>query len=277
MKRLAACLLTPILLTACGSEDDSSIGVDLTMGDVEKGVAQLTVTATGGDLTEQAIKVLPVMQMDSGMVHSTPVSNIEGTLDENGEFTTTAYFLMPSMNGTWTVDVTLNEKTHTFGIDVDMMMSDRKVLKGNSSDLVPHMESAVPRSYFLFDQGRHVSDTMNTFSVYISARETLMDYSPITDGAILNAGTHYEYALGTVIVEMCSQSCDNEANWKTAIEDSNAPGKYTASALTLNNDANDSVEVRLSIGGESKTSDGSATGNNATFTFSASNDAMNMM
>jgi len=280
MKRLVAIFALPLILSACGSDDEQNHNVGLSMGDIENGVAELTVTITDENqdpVTEGDITITPIMYMDSGMIHSTPVANQYGQLNQNGQFTSTAYFLMASMNGQWQIEVEFNNETHTFDIEVEMMMSDRKVLKGNSTDLIEHMDSDVPRSYYLFNLGREVNDTQNQFSVYVAARETLMEYHAITDGAVLNQGTAYEYTLGTIVVEMCSANCDNEANWKTAIENTEAAGEYTATALNLAGDETDSIEVRLSIGGDRKTSDGSETGYNATFSFASTESTMSMM
>jgi len=280
MKRLATLIFIPFLLSACGSDDEQGNSVSLSMGDMENGVAELTVTITDENqepVTEGDISITPVMYMDSGMVHSTPMANQNGQLNQNGQHTATAYFLMASMNGYWEVEVEFAGKTHTFDIEVDMMMSDRKVLKGASSDLISHMGNDVARSYYLFNLGREVSDSQNQFTVFVAARETLMAYQAITDGATLNADTQYEYPLGTVVVEMCSIDCDNQTNWKTAIENSEAAGEYTASDLNLAGDETDSIDVRLTIGGERKTSDGSETGYNASFTFASSNMPMGMM
>ncbi|GAA6134006.1 hypothetical protein NBRC116188_07950 [Oceaniserpentilla sp. 4NH20-0058] len=282
MKRFTALVLLPFILSACGSGDEKGNTISLDMGEIENGVAELTVSITDSNddpITEGEVSITPVMNMDSGMTHSTPVANQIGQLNNNGQMTATAYFLMPSMNGTWHVDVLFNDINTTFDINVDMMMSDRKVLKGNSSDLIQHMESEVPRSYYLFNLGRMVNSTHNQFTTYVAARETLMEYQAITDGVVLNANTQYEYTLGTVVVEMCSAACDNEANWKTAVENSDAAGEYTATELNLTGDENDIIEVRLSIGGETKTSDGSETGNNASFSFAnaSTSSPMSMM
>ncbi len=280
MKRLAALIFVPFLLSACGADNRNDTTVDLTMSDIQNGVAALTVTITdenGAPVTAGEVRITPIMNMDSGMVHSTPIANQFGQLNQAGQFTTTAYFLMSSMGGDWNVEVEYNSKVYSFDIQVDMLMSDRKVLKGNSSDVVDHMGDDVARSYYLFNLGRDVTTTQNQFTIYVTARETLMDYQAITDGAVLNAETNYELIVGTVVVEMCSSDCDTEANWKTAIENLEAPGEYTATALNLAGDDSDSIEVRLTIGGERKTSDGTESGSNATFTFASTESTMGMM
>lgn len=273
MKKLLALFAIPFVLTACGSDDEASqYKSSVELSSVSKGVAQLQITITDedGNPASGDVKITPVMNMTSGMIHSTPLSISTGELDTDGQFATTAYFLMPSgAMGSWSVEVSFNNTTTSHAIDVDMMMSDVKQLKGGEDDQIAHMDTEVARTYYLFDLGRMVNNNMNAFSVFVAARESLMNYQPITDGAVLNAATDYELSIGTVVVEMCSQSCENESNWQTAMEDTEQAGVYQAMNLNLNNDENDVVEVRLSIGGSTKTSDGTLEGNNASFTFSS--------
>ncbi len=271
MSRLLITLLLPLFITACGSaDDDTDYNVSLSLGDITKGVADINITITSEDGTaaEGDVIITPIMEMTSGMVHSTPVAQTSGALNSEGQFSSTAYFLMPSgQMGSWYVDVTFANKTTRHDIMVDMSMADRQQLKGGISDQISQMEMAVARPYYLYDLGRHVSSTMNTFTVYIAARETLMDYKSISDSVVLNAGSTYELNTASVVVEMCSDNCNSEGNWKTAMANSERPGEYTADQLNLNNDNNDSVEVRLTVAGERKTSDGTQEGNNATFSF----------
>ena len=274
MSRLIIILLLPLFVTACGSDsNDTDYNVSLSLGDITKGVADINVSITSEDGTaaEGNVTINPIMEMASGMVHSTPVAQKSGGLNNEGNFSSTAYFLMPSGEmGTWSVDVTFAGITTSHDITVDMSMADRQQLKGGSADQISQMEMSVARPYYLYDLGRHVSPNMNSFTVYIGARETLMDYKSISDSVVLNAGTAYELDTASVVVEMCSNNCDIEENWRTAMSNSDAAGEYTADQLNLNNDNNDSVEVRLTVAGERKTSDGTQEGNNALFNFSAS-------
>lgn len=230
LKPLSTALLGTLLLSGCVlDEDNDGYNVDIKVGDVVKGVAEVTVTVSGDGVAEgQSINVTPHMRMvdaddNTTMEHGTPFSVNEGLLDENGQFKTTAYFLMGSKNmngekaGDWSINIEYNDATENFPITVDMMMSDKKSLT-----------DAEQNQFFIFDLGRR----MDSFSVYISARETMFDYSPVTD---------------TATVEMCAANdCDSNSNsWKLA-EEGNA-GEYKAMGFGLAGDDTDKIQVRLTV------------------------------
>lgn len=300
MKRLFACLLLPLFLSACGSDsdatDDSSFPRTLNLGDnytatldmtdVTNGVADITVNISSKDgqsLQGQTITLSPLMVMASGMEHGTPFENSTGSLDENGSFTSTAYFLMPSNMpsgdpmGDWSITVTFDSQSEIIPITVDMMSSDVKTLKGSDTDQIMNMSGGTTdRTYYLYNRGRHINSAMNMnmFEVYVSARESMMDYQAITDGNVLNAGSMYELTINNVLVEMCSTECDLETNWITAEPKDNNPGIYQGMDLGLAGDDSDMVMVRLTVNDEAK--DNGATENaiqTVTFSFSESDSS----
>lgn len=291
LKPLSTALLGGLLLSGCVLDEDNndSYNVDVQVGDAVKGVAEVTVTVTGDNTEGQNINVTPHMKMvdnsdgSPGMEHGTPFSVNEGQLDENGEFKTTAYFLMPSAMpasmggdkmGDWSINVEYNGVTENFPITVDMMMADKKNLAGNldtdpatTDDTIMHMGATAARPYYVYDLGRDTMGNMDEFSVYVSTRETLFDYSAVIDGAVLNAGTSEELTVGTTIVKMCKYAA-NTCTWVSANSDGN--GVYTASSLGLTGMATDIVRVSLSIDGTTKNTSSDGTGEEyVTFTFPA--------
>lgn len=297
MKRLLASLLLPLFITACGSDSSSSaeplyprtlnLGADyiatLNMSNVENGIADLTVnieSTDGRSLEGEAISLSPLMVMASGMKHGTPFENSTGTLDENGAFTSTAYFLMPSNMpsgdpmGDWTITVTFDSQSEIIPITVDMMSADVKTLKGSDTDQIMNMSGGTTdRTYYLYNRGRHINSAMNMnmFEVYVAARESMMDYQAIVDGNVLNADSMHELTINNVLVEMCASECDLETNWITAMAKDNYPGIYQGMNLGLSDDDSDMVMVRLTVNDEAK--DNGASENaleTVTFSFSES-------
>ena len=295
MKRLLTCLLLPLLLSACGSDsdttDDSSFPRTLNLGDnytatldmtdVTHGVAEITVNISAKDgqsLQGQAITLTPLMVMASGMEHGTPFENSTGTLDENGAFTSTAYFLMPSNMpsgdpmGDWSVTVTFDTQSVSIPLTIEMLSSDVKTLKGSDTDQIMNMSGGTTdRTYYLYNRARHINSAMNMnmFEVYVAARETMMDYQAIADGNVLNADTMYELTINNVVVEMCASECDLETNWITAMAKDNHPGIYQGMGLGLAGDDTDMIMVRLTVNNEAK-DNGATTDAIETVTFSFS-------
>ena len=278
LKPLSTALLGGLLLSGCVLDEDSDgYTIDVQVADAVKGVAEVTVTVSGDGVIEgQSINVTPHMKMVSGMEHGTPFSENEGELDANGQFKTTAYFLMPSAMGDtkmgdWSINVEYNDITENFPITVEMMGTDKKNLVGTlADDAISHMGADVARPYYIYDLGRMTMNNMNQFSVYITARETLFDYNPIAVGETLTGGAT-DLGITAVTVEMCSaDDCEsNNASWKNAMPDTTVLGKYTAMDLGLHGDDTDEVQVRLTVNDIiKKTSDDM---DHVTFTFSAMN------
>ena len=257
IKPLSTALFGSLLLSGCvldEDNDDYSVGVQVS--DAEKGVAEVTVTVTGDFAEGQSINVTPHMQMvdgpdgTPGMEHGTPFSVNEGELDSSGQFKTTAYFLMPSnmpaamggeKMGDWSINVEYNDVTENFPITVEMMPDDKKTVSENG------------RSYYLFDLGLKAMNGMDQFSVYISSRETMFEYSPVSEGVTLNTGdANLELSLENVVVDMCTAAdCTadsiTEDDWTLATADDSVAGKYTAMNLGLAGDGSDTVQIRLTI------------------------------
>ena len=284
---LAAFTLSGCELDDSDSNSDASTGTysfDLTLGEISNGVAEVSVKVTdnnGDDLPSSSVTIKPMMNMASGMQHGTPFSANSGELDDDGEFSTTAYFLMPSAMGDtpmgdWSITMAFEGESETFDITVEMATSDVKKLSGGDSDQIPSMEN---RTYYLFERERMVMDNMNSFEVFIAAREDMMNYAAIEEDVTLNEGVMgANLTINNVQVEMCNMQNDcskQSVNWISASAIEGEAGVYKVMGLGLMGDDNDEVDVRLTINDAQKTSDGTENGSNARFAFEAS-DAMAM-
>lgn len=304
MPRLAAILALPFFITACGSDDESTTenpfprtlnlgenySATFDMTDVEKGVADITVSIEsidGSPLPDERVSVTPLMQMVSGMNHDTPMSVRTGALNESGEFHTTAYFLMPSGDelGAWSFTVEFNGEMETFGVDVDMMMSEREQLNGTEDKILDMSNEPAERPYYIFNEGRHVMNDMDHFTVYIAARETMMKHTSLQTGITLSGQMemeeempmpmmaveempNYDLTVDSVAVHMCAANdCEtNEDSWIEAMTVPNFPGQYQAMNLGLSGDDTDVIHLHLSVNSEVKVKSGGEI-QWATFTF----------
>ena len=306
LKQFTLATLAALTLSGCELDDsdsnsDASTGTysfDLTLGEVSNGVAEVSVKVTdnnGDDLPSSSVTVTPMMNMTSGMQHGTPFSANSGELDDDGEFSTTAYFLMPSAMGDtpmgdWSITMAFEGESETFDITVEMATSDVKKLSGGDSDQIPSMDMNMDstmemamamenRTYYLFERERMVMDNMNSFEVFIAAREDMMNYAAIEEDVTLNEGVMgANLTINNVQVEMCNMQNDcskQSVNWISASAIEGEAGVYKVMGLGLMGDDNDEVDVRLTINDVQKTSDGTENGSNARFAFEAS-DAMAM-
>jgi len=259
MYKLALVALAVFTLSACGSDSDPTLSIQVS--DVEKGVAKVTVTAPQHS-EDTAVTVTPVMNMSSGMTHGTPMLLNSGTLNSEKSFTTTAYFLMPSnmsngmTMGDWFIDVTINEETQRFPIVVEMMSSDVKTLKGSDEIMGMSEGTTTQRPYYVFQQQRILETGVeNSFEVFIAARESMMDYSPVSqlNSTTLNANSDFEVVVSSVSVEMCATSCSDKSNWIMATEDATNFGIYKADFDLTQSEPSD-VFLRLSVNDDTKKS-----------------------
>jgi hypothetical protein len=313
---MLATISIALLLTACGSDNKSNeptYPLTLNLGDnyqatfdmtdVENGISDISVQIDSKDGSPlpngEEVIITPLMEMVSNMNHGTPMLLTSGSLDDNNTFNTTAYFLMPSgpEMGEWFFTIEYDGEMETFTVDVDMMISERQMLVGDTgNDKIKDMNgNDSERPYFIFNEGRHVTDSMNAFTVYVAARETMMKHTSLINGitlsgetamtmesmsasfdaitsrAMVMAGSEYDLAINEdgVVVEMCTADCDASGIWEVASAVTDKPGQYKASNLGLTGTSSDIINVRLSVNGVTKEKgDGSEY---ATFTFSSDN------
>jgi len=293
MKPWIALSTLSFILVGCGSDTDETqaafpMTLDLgeqyqaivNMSDIENAQADFNIEVQSKDgslLPDESVTIAPLMEMVSGMNHGTPMSKTQGNLDDNQQFTTTAYFLMPSGEemGQWSFTLSFDGESASFPVDVTMNTADRQVLQGTDDVIMGMNNMTTPRRYFLFKQHRHVSESMNQFTVYIAARETMMKHTSIESGLTLSGAmgdSTYDLTIENIVVEMCAVDCELETSWITAMAVENTAGQFRASDLGLAGDTTDEIHVRLTVNDELKIQgDGTQ---HAVFTFTDSSSAM---
>ena len=270
---LTSAIATSLLLSACGASDGNddktvSYQATATMGAITAGVGSYTVKVTASDgesLEGQTISVLPIMDMASmegTRDHSTPTSKTEGELDENGEFTATGYFLMQSgAMGSWSLEVSAEGITQTVPVTVNWDTGGPVTLYGSEQDQIMSMSGGmVKRPYYIFNPSVISSEQMNMTVVvlYVSARETMMDYNAVSTGETLTGGAQ-DLGLSEVSLEVCASDCMdadsgtmNTANWQEAL------GSHGAYEVTFMATDIDTLMLKLTVNGEVKTTNSGA-------------------
>ncbi len=224
----------------------------------------ITHRNTGADVTGLTPVLVPMMHMAT-MTHSTPLPAIAVTEDANGLYTVDIYYLMASqmMDGTsmgyWDLQFTVGGEEAHFYPAVVMSMGDtvRTRLKGQT-DVIKDMEgNDVGRDYFIFKEGLTGTGPY-TFTLFIAARESMMSFPALVNNTQLMSG------MGGTPLDITSIDVDVLINGGSVTVNSNGDGSWNAD-LTLTDDVANQVEVKLSVNGERKTSDGTSGGLNSTF------------
>ncbi len=218
------------------------------------------------------IRLMPMMYMSS-MMHGTPVADVIDNGD--GTYTGRVYYLMASrmMNGMsmgfWQLKVMIGDmmagETAVFFPDVMMSMdsgnSVKAVLKGQTdSDMITGMMGMKEnRSYYLFRDGLYpVKGGGYTLTLYVAARENMMSYARVFDGAVLSATTDDELTITSISLEA---SLDG-ASWFPAVYEVTT-GTWSVELGGLTVDITSNVSLRLTVNGEVKTVNGMAGGDDA--------------
>ncbi len=219
---------------------------------------KITKNSDGSAATGLAgsIKLNPMMDMGSGMMHSAPVDIVSESTTTAGTYDCTIYYLM---GGTWQLDVTIGSETSTLSPSVAMAMAGgdttKKSLYG-PSDIVSGMSGTQYNYYFIFNDDT-VSAATPTFELYITqTKDNKMTFNPVSmissptgtvASAVVSASTDSTFATGTV-----TGTDDGNGHWYlSGISDLSTAGTHT-------------VYVKLQVNGEDKTTNGTApSGTNA--------------
>jgi len=209
--------------------------------------------------TGLAVKIKPLMHMVNGINHSTPVDIVSESTTTPGTYDCTAYYLMASgmTMGFWDLKVDIADGTTTesamFFPHVGMAMGTttvRATLKGQATDIISSMTGTEKRSYYVFKDGL-VTGSTTTLSLFIAAKESMMNYPAVSIGTVLSSPT------GTVTAMTVEASSDGGTNWVPAID--NANGHWSVSGLAgLVSGTTGTIYVKMGVNGEDKTTDGNA-------------------
>jgi hypothetical protein len=201
--------------------------------------------------------------------HSTPHEGCS-TTDASGLSYCTVYYLMASemangsSTGYWELSISLDQDSVHFYPPVMMAMGDtvRAVLKGQQ-DMIMTMSSGMgengsqmdvqqeARAYYLFNDGLFEGeDGSYQLSLFIAAKNSMSDHPIVATGGTLTYGLMTVH-LQSVVVEL---SVDG-VTWLPAQEA--GYGHYTVTGITgLEAGVESSLQVRLIVNGEQKTTDG---------------------
>jgi len=263
-------ILSASLLSACGGSSNTqqtdaySVTYTSEMAKVGKSSFDITITDAYGEAQTGLNPTMKPMMNMSTHSHSTPYGDFEEG-SEPGTYSAPIYYLMasgPTM-GDWDIEISLpNDETVNFSPDVMMTMGEapdtvRATLKGQSDTIAGMMEgSDESRSYYLFNEKLETSGDDHAFSIFLAAKESMMNYPALAIGDILNPDTDYELTISSINVEMSTTPNDTDS-WIAA--DYTANGIWKADGLTgLTTGTQSDIHVRLSVNGERKTNDGLA-------------------
>ncbi|HEB81715.1 MAG TPA: hypothetical protein ENJ11_02515 [Gammaproteobacteria bacterium] len=213
-------------------------------------------------------KLMPKMHMASGMKHSAPTTGCTENAQTAGDYNCTVYYLMPSTMaggmsmGYWELKVMPDmSESVTFYPQVMMAMGDtpKVKVKGQTDVIKDMMGMDEKRNYYIFKDGLRGTGPY-TLTLFIAAKETMMDFPAVIVGNTLQSG------MGGTPLLVSSVNVAVTANG-TPVGNAtdNTDGTWSID-LNLNSGVANTVEVELSVNGERKTSDGTDTGLNGKFT-----------
>ena len=223
-------------------------------------------TGVTGLVGSGGLAVMPMMYM-AEMMHSTPMYSIEepDPIAQAGVYEVTLFYLMPSRMmdttmGTWSLKVMVNMESAIFYPNVTMAMGDtvRVQLKGIDDTIIDMNGLEVGRTYNLFKNSLSTvpgGTNNDLFSVFIAPIETMMSFPPLVVPDTLESGMGgTPLDVDTVVVDVNV----NDTGWGNALVTSNGGGVWDLSGLTLNDGVENTIKVRLTVNGETKTTNGLA-------------------
>ena len=238
--------------------------------DNEHGKNQFTleITDTGGapvtGLTD--LQVMPKMYM-ADRTHATPTGEIvETNPGVSGIYNITVYYLMPSRMmddttmGTWDLKASTGNKSVHFYPNIKMAKMDNTVktdppLKGITDTIINMDGLEVGRPYNLFRDADPDPVGVSTydFNIFIAAMENMMSFPALVVGETLESG------MGGTPLTVDTVDIDvkvNDGNWQSNKDIPLGNGVWSLNALPLDNPGTNTINVRLIVNGETKTTDG---------------------
>ena len=209
---------------------------------------------TGRGAENLDVAITPTMTMDSGMVHTTPVYSVSES--GNGIYQVVAYYLMPSMGGTWQIHVDVDgSNIAKLDTTVSGMMSDKITLRG-VTDKFLQMSMTTNRFYFIFKNNVDVG--ANSVILFVAARNSLTEHPSIYYGQTLtdeNGATWSVNSAGNATTVSVNTLSDGTGTWQILTH--LGGGYYSGTGLTL---PPTPLAVKLQVNLEVKTLDGTAGG-----------------
>lgn len=260
IKVLLAALASTLLINCAdliGEPDpnsDTNEDLSIMTGAIHKvGPSAFNIKAEvdGQPIDNLNLSVTPKMTMDGGMVHTTPLDSI--TNNNDGTYTVSLYYLMPSMGGSWVIEASAaGANSASIPVTVTGSMMDKVTLNG-VADLYDKMGTPTMRPYFVF-QNYVTGDTGNkTVSLFLAARDTLMSHPAIDTGLTLTDSSQAAWDVADVKLELY----DNAKQWQPLTNEGG--GHFSITGI----DVGMTLHIRLQVSAdgvnfEQKTSNGSA-------------------
>jgi len=222
---------------------------------------KLTNRADGTPAAGKAVTIRPYMYM-STKSHSTPK---EAVVDNgNGTYSCTVYYVMTTMMnnvsmGVWELKVTIDgSESVRFYPVVGMPMGGTTALTKllGVNDAITGMAGQEKRTWFLFNNGLQAGQTAGQydFRIFLATKEMtatrMLTFPAVKSGDVLLDALAASWTVNNIVIEAST----DKATWIPATDSGN--GHWTVAGLT--DAAAGKIYVRLSVNGESKTTDGTA-------------------
>ena len=233
------------------------------------------VAATG---LASSLALNPVMHMSADKSHAAPVDSCteDAVL---GTYNCAIYYLMAtSMNGTtssgyWEMEVKIgNPDSAYFYPFVSMPMDSTETVNKTMwgpSDIISGMTGTDTRKYYLFRDGAISAPTpTTTLNLFIAHDEGMMEvFKAVSVGTVLSSPTGAVDPM-TVYASTDADPDPNIKTWLPAMD--NGSGHWSVPDVPgLASGVTGTVYVKLSINGETKTTDGLASNPTGTNTYAA--------
>jgi hypothetical protein len=265
-----------LMIASCGKSDNSSTPAAVykveyfpgtgmntpTMGKT-KFELMITKTSAGTPATGLTPTLSFLMTMTDGTQHATPIDLVSESSTTPGAYDCTVYYLM---EGTWEMDVTVNNETTKFNPDVAMSMKSdtvRATLKGQN-DIISSMSGTEKRSYYIFNDGLASGMGMGsgTLNLFVAAKESMMSFPSLVSKSVGTTTLHDETGASWSADPVTVDGSLDGTSWRTG---TNTKGGHWSISLMsgITSSVTNTIYVRLSVGknggvAEQKTTDGNA-------------------
>ncbi len=163
--------------------DDADADVALyASGELVTGYNTLYLAATdpvtGGVLENVSFEVTPMMDMDAGHSHTTPVMNdMLASADDKGLYKISVFFVMSSMGGQWRLEIDLDNKDASKQASASLNIEVKEPSDRISGNFMAMDDSTNLFVCWMMDEDPIVG--MNDFKLAVFKRESMMSFVPL--------------------------------------------------------------------------------------------------
>jgi len=135
---------------------------------------------TGNVIDDGHFEVSPMMKMDAGHEHGTPVLNeVLSTVDEKSLYKMGVYFVMSSMGGQWRLDFEFHNHAESGHQESTVNVEVAEPSDRNSGNFMAMDDSSMLFACWVMEEDPIVG--MNDFTMAIFERENMMTWTPVND------------------------------------------------------------------------------------------------